>query len=1005
MKIFSPVGKVVFGLVMLTVSLVLAAEWIGIVPNEQRGFVEGRRILGESLAVQLSGALAVGQTELVDQTLSVLVERDENIISAGIIRQDGYRLIIAGPHGDEWSDHRSNRSTPTHVTIPIFDGERRWGALQIVFTKVAASSIPFDFGIPLLPLILFLMLAGFVAFRWFIKRTLKELDPSSVVPERVKSAFDALAEGLVIIDEKENIVLANQSFAEKISSSDRSLIGTQLSTIDWEQSSGDSPWKMTLDDGQRETGTTIRFTGKNAKPRTFTVNSTPIADGRGALRGALVTFNDLTDLERKQIELKNTVAALETSRSELQKKTVELEFLATRDSLTGCLNRRAFFEKAEFLFMEARQRGGDLACIMCDIDHFKRINDGHGHATGDKVIQMVSGQLRSNARPDDVVGRYGGEEFCIILPKANLEAAMQIGERLRTTIKEGAINTFESKIRVTASFGVALIDDEIGNPADLIARADKALYDAKENGRNRVVSWHPDNEATESGANANALVVSGETGTDGDLPIAIDDNSAAMITALQERVSDLEREITNAEIAKVSEVGQDEVTGLPNRLLLLDRIRQAASRNERYDHLSAVIILDIDLFRRINDALGFVIGDQVLRKVADRLVEMLRETDTVSQLGGDPTATTVSRTGADEFGILITDLKNAEAATWIVKRLLDNMTEPFDIDNNEIFISCSAGISLFPLDADKPEQLIGNASIARYTAKRRLGRNNFAFFSEDLNHSSYRHLWLEGQMHGALESNEFALNFQPKVDLRTGRVTSFEGLLRWHNPKIGFVSPADFIPVAEHTGLINDIGRWVIEQGCRQVREWVDAGYTDIGVAVNLSPVQFRQADLADQIMSALDAADIAPSMLELEVTESVIMENFDESVETLKKLAEAGVRIAIDDFGTGYSSLAYLKNLPVNTLKIDRSFLSDTVPDEQDKQIITAIVALAHSMDLEVVAEGVETEAQRTFLKALACNEMQGYLFSKPVPADETLGILRDNDPLAPRLPDRKIA
>ena len=371
---------------------------------------------------------------------------------------------------------------------------------------------------------------------------------------------------------------------------------------------------------------------------------------------------------------------------------------------------------------------------------------------------------------------------------------------------------------------------------------------------------------------------------------------------------------------------------------------------------------------------------------------MLRQGDSVSLLGGDEHTTTVSRTGADEFGILLTDLESADTATWIVKRLLDNMTEPFNIDGNEIFISCSAGISLYPLDADQPEQLLGNASVARYTAKRRLGRNNFAFFSDDLNQSSFRHLWLEGQMHKALENGEFALNFQPKVDLISGRITSMEGLLRWHNPKIGFVSPVDFIPVAEHTGLINDIGRWVIEQGCEQVRKWSDAGFTDVGVAVNLSPVQFRQADLTAQILSALRAADIAPSMLELEITESVVMENFDEAVTTLNELTEAGIKIAIDDFGTGYSSLAYLKTLPVNTLKIDRSFLSDTVPDEQDKQIIAAIIAMAHSMDLKVVAEGVESSEHSALLAQEDCDVLQGFLFSPPVPAEQFTTILQDD-------------
>ena len=261
-------------------------------------------------------------------------------------------------------------------------------------------------------------------------------------------------------------------------------------------------------------------------------------------------------------------------------------------------------------------------------------------------------------------------------------------------------------------------------------------------------------------------------------------------------------------------------------------------------------------------------------------------------------------------------------------------------------------------------------------------------------------------MHNALENGEFSLHYQPKLDFKTGRITSMEGLLRWNNPKIGAVSPVDFIPVAEHTGLISEIGRWVIKTGCAQARKWAEAGYADVGVALNLSPLQFREKDLFEQIAKSLEATAVPPSMLEIEVTESVVMENFNEAIDTIKRLAAAGVHIAIDDFGTGYSSLAYLKHLPVNTLKIDRSFLSDTVPDEQDKLIITAIIAMAHSMQLSVVAEGVETEAQRAFLKELECDEMQGYLFCKPIPADDTLEILqRHNDRSAEVLRTAKIA
>jgi EAL domain-containing protein (putative c-di-GMP-specific phosphodiesterase class I) len=358
-------------------------------------------------------------------------------------------------------------------------------------------------------------------------------------------------------------------------------------------------------------------------------------------------------------------------------------------------------------------------------------------------------------------------------------------------------------------------------------------------------------------------------------------------------------------------------------------------------------------------------------------------------LDNESSSTTVSRTSADEFGVLLTDLLDTETVTWIVKRILDSMSVPLEIDGHEIFVSCSAGISLFPNDGDNADTLLRNANAARHSAKQRLGRNNFAFYAAALNQESYRQLWFESQLHHALELGELYLHYQPKVDLNTGKITSMEALVRWQNEKLGFVSPAEFIPIAERTGLINAIGEWVIRTACYEARNWAAAGFMDIGVAVNLSALQFRQRDLHQRIIQMIDDSGLAPNLLEVEVTETVFMENFDTAVATLNKLTAAGVGLALDDFGTGYSSLAYLKNLPLNTLKIDRSFLSDTVPDEQDKTIISAIIAMAHSMGLRVVAEGVEGHPQRTFLRGLDCDEIQGYLISKPVSGEEALKLL----------------
>jgi diguanylate cyclase (GGDEF)-like protein/PAS domain S-box-containing protein len=1000
----TPQKKVSFGLVMCTLSLLLFGDLIGVVPNEERGFIEGRKQFCESLAVQFSLAINHGETDLVRATLDTLVARETDILSAAIRTADGRILTQSGNHSANWINIPFGKSTSTHVQVPIYQGEKLWGTVEVAFRQVGDGSTLLGISNPLFPLMLFFAIAGFSAYLFFITRTLRELDPRAVIPERVKSAFNALAEGLVIMDEKLQIILANKSFAEKIEVSADALFGRKLSHLSWAGTSDQKnrepfPWEVTIDEKTQRKGITLKYARQNKGMHTFAVNTLPIVSGKGDIRGVLATFDDLTDLETKQFELKQTVTQLQKSRKELQDKTVELEYLATRDPLTGCLNRRAFFEKAELLLMAATQNNINLACIMVDIDHFKSINDRYGHATGDKVIQLVTGVLRSNARPDDLVGRYGGEEFCIILPGVDIDAAAAIAERLRARVKGSPQGHFTAPVRITASFGVAVLAEHVHNPGELISFADKALYLAKENGRNRVVSWtgaevqggyqapyrdteFGDYQATEISLPDTIQPLAG--GNNGE------DTEADDLKQLQARIAELEEELSYAQSAITQRDGRDTVTGLPNRLLFYDRISQALARGQRYGRLAAVIVLDIDMFQRVNDALGFVVGDQLLKKSADRLVDILRSTDTVSMLDGASASETVSRTGADEFGILLTDLKDSDMVTWIVKRILDNMSQPMEIEGHEIFLTCSVGISLYPNDGDSPDLLMKNANAARYSAKRRLGRNNYEFYSADLNQSSYKNLWFESLLHHALEQDELSLNYQPKIDLKTGRIISMEALIRWNNPKLGPVSPVDFIPVAERTGLINVIGDWVTRTACNQASKWVSAGYADVGVAVNLSTLQFRQKNLHERIITTLAESGLAPSLLEVEITETILMENHDGALTILKELHDVGIHLAVDDFGTGYSSLAYLKYLPLNTLKIDRSFLSGTVPDKQDRLIINAIIAMAHSMGLAVVAEGVENYKQKALLEALGCDQAQGYLISKPVPEDAVIDLLK---------------
>lgn len=426
----------------------------------------------------------------------------------------------------------------------------------------------------------------------------------------------------------------------------------------------------------------------------------------------------------------------------------------------------------------------------------------------------------------------------------------------------------------------------------------------------------------------------------------------------------------------------DHLTGLPNRILLKDRVDQAIYHAQRNRRMIAVLFLDLDNFKVVNDTLGHTCGDELLKCVAQRISDCLREEDTAVRLGGD------------EFIVLLSDLSDTKDAAKVATKIVDLLASPFVIDRHEMYASASIGISIYPHNAKNMEGLLSTADGAMYYAKK-LGKNNYQFFTPEMNSSAQRYIKFEKHLRRALEQDEFVLHYQPQVDVKTGMIIGMEALIRWMSPEFGMVSPADFIPLAEDTGLIVPIGAWVLKMACSQARFWQQSGFP-VRVAVNLSSRQFHQVQnqqqsqhpLLDAVLNALDEADLAPELLELEITEGILMRQLDATMDILNTLKNIGVRLSIDDFGTGYSSLSYLKRFPIDILKIDKSFVNDITTDPNDKAIVAAITAMAQQLKLEVIAEGVETMAQLDFLRELHCHFVQGYYFSKPVSADEVISV-----------------
>ncbi|HVK31232.1 MAG TPA: EAL domain-containing protein [Burkholderiaceae bacterium] len=425
----------------------------------------------------------------------------------------------------------------------------------------------------------------------------------------------------------------------------------------------------------------------------------------------------------------------------------------------------------------------------------------------------------------------------------------------------------------------------------------------------------------------------------------------------------------------------DSLTGLPNRALFRDRLGQAMARAQRSSQAMALMFLDLDRFKVVNDDLGHEVGDRLLRHVSQALTKCLRAADSVGR-DGEP-AHTLSRLGGDEFTVIVENVGSPDDAAHIARRMLEALNEPFLVDEEEIVISASIGISMYPTDDVDLDTLIRHTDMAMYRSKS-LGRGTYSFFSDDLTEAVTARVSLEGSLRRAIERQEFVLHFQPKSDLRTGQVTGVEALVRWHRPGHGMVPPDRFVGVLEDTGLILPVGAWVIRAACEQLAAWDRAGLPPIRLAVNLSARQFRHLYLASLVEDSLRQNEIDPQRLEIELTESLLMEDNESTRSMLDSFRRLGVRLAIDDFGTGHSSLSYIKRFSIDTLKIDRSFVHSLPDNEEDAAICAAVIALGRSMRMCVVAEGVETPEQARLLRDLGCDEMQGYWLGRPMPGSE---------------------
>ena len=979
----SPTVRIVLGVLLTLAGLLFLGSMTGLLPNEDRFIEEERVTLTRSLAFQYSTAATHGDISGIEKGMRQLIDYSPEILSISLRRNDGELVANAGSlvtQREIPSDSHSDTESRLHQAS-VYRDHNKWGTVIVRFTRLSTTGVPGFHDHPLaagLTLLTVFSLGGFLLVSGIRYRRFAS---PACVPYQVKTVLDALAEGVLLLDERGRIMHANNAFANSVDKMPGALLGRKVSDLRWEFGrihEDEFPWDTVLRLGEIQTGKQLRIICPSGATRMFTVNAAPVKDG-DQYRGVMATFDDVTQLEEKNEQLEDMLGMLKKSRDEIRRQNRELQILATRDPLTDCLNRRSFFEKSEPVFETARRNGQQLACIMVDIDLFKSINDRYGHVKGDEVISMVAQTLQGSLRSSDTICRYGGEEFCITLPGLNIKQAIATAIRASGNIAAMSFPGISRNpsLRVTASFGIATLDQDVADFASFIDRADQALYIAKNTGRNRVSVW--DSETGASNPLDPAMRVAGAN-SGGDPEEASIPDSAPSVN-----------DTDHGAVAGAPQAGDDGLTLLPNRKLFHNRIVETIEFCRQNQQSFSLLMLDLDMFRRINNTMGVYIGDELLTEVSQRLVQTLRSTDVVVRFDNEDSDNPIYRLSGDEFGILLTGMECTEFTAQVVNRIVESLSGAFDIGGHRIRLACNTGISIYPENGGDADTLLKNAAVALYYAKC-LGPNRYQFYNESSVESSTGNFPLQNELRQAIEQDQLELHYQPKIDMKSGRIVCMEALLRWRHPEMGMIPPSQFLNIAENTGLIIPIGKWVLRTACRQLGVWQRGGYPDLCVAVNLSTLQFSQKDLLMQIGMILDETGIAPWHLDLELTEATVMDDIAAAATTLRLLHKAGIRISIDDFGTGYSSLNNLKRFPIRSVKIDRSFIRDITTDSDDAGIIKAIITMAHGMGLRVVAEGVETAAQFAFLDNLLCDEYQGFLFSPPVPKIEAGSLLLEN-------------
>ncbi len=982
----SPIISITFGLILLTVSIILIGDLLGFIPNQNKIQVDSRKTISESLAIQVSSSIGIGKMDNALELLTLIVKFNDDILSIKLKNINKKSILETDKHAEYWLKEDDNKSTITNIEVPILNKEGRWGTLEVAFKPLNNLFDNFLEGNSLLSFIIFLIISGSLSYWLFLKRALSELDPSSVVPDRVRSALDTLIEGLVILDAYERIIFVNESLKKKVGLTEKQLLSKKLSDLKWMKedeklmlNNNMMPWNQLFETGETPKPEYLKLKTQYDEIFSFEVNVSPIKEPNQQIKGVVVTIDDITELEKKNKELQYILAKLESTQEEIVRKNKVLLNLATRDPLTNLFNRRALFENLDTLLLEARNTADIISCIILDIDHFKSVNDTYGHAVGDDVIRIFSLILQDSVGINDIVGRYGGEEFVIVIPSKNEEEAAKVAEKIRIRISEKVHDGLPSELWIASSFGVSSTSSGEWKSDNLIDLADKALYVAKKSGRNCVVCYSKINLDHSEIEIVTPSISRTSKSTKSTIDLSLSNKKEYVETELLNKSGEIALEVFD-KIAILS------------RTVILDRLNQAIKMASRDKTNLTILTVNIDNLQSISNVIGHE-GAEKLRKIAyNCLVKTFRSSDSViPDMQGDK-GLGLSRTSDSEFIAILTGIEKPSITAWIVERMLKDLGEVVLIDGKEIIMRAYVGGSIYPMDGTHPDELLKNSNIAlQNTLKGEM--KSFLFYNNEMNELSKYELEVESQLRLALKREEFYLKYQPITNLKTRKTSKFEVLIRWEHPTLGLVSPDSFIHIAENSGMINSIGLWVFKKACYQLKKWHDDGYTDLKMSINVSVVQFNQRNFANDFIEILEEVGVMASSIVLEMTETVLVKEYGHISKLLQTLNDKGFEIALDDFGTGFSSLEHLQEFPINCIKIDRSLISNFPKNMNSISIISALINLAHNLNLYVIVEGLENEIQLSTLLDLKADEIQGYLLSRPLSVIEATQYLNSTE------------